>query len=110
MSKELEQINWSDLLVTDAEGVTGETLGVMLNDFDDDAVMSIVLNDDGSIKEWPYYLISAPGEKPADDTPLVPVDWLYFREELQRRVDYHNEMMQLYQEENSREWHEANGY
>ena len=74
---------WQDLIVTDAEGNTGETLSSLLNaapaNMDD-----LVLADDGSVKEWPGFFLNAPDEDPQWDTPQGEVDWTGFSEALRR--------------------------
>lgn len=72
---------WQDLLVDDADGPTGETLGTMI----DGAAANldnVVWDEDGSISEWQGYYIHAEGEEASDRSPAGTVDWAGLREAL----------------------------
>jgi hypothetical protein len=72
----MEQINWTELVVTDSEGGCNDTLGDIVRASPanlDDATI-----EDGRISEWPGFFLSAPGEDPNWDTPRAEVDWTGF--------------------------------
>lgn len=69
-----ETINWTELLVSDTEGATGETLGSMAEAAPSN-LDSAVLDSAGRINEWPDFLLSAEGEEADWDTPRVAVNW-----------------------------------
>ena len=73
-------LKWSELIVTDSDGNTGDTLGSMV-ELCSANLDTAVLNN-GRIVEWPGFILSAPGEEPDWDTPRGPVDWDGFMEAL----------------------------
>lgn len=75
--------NWTELLVTDNEGATGETLGSMVENAPAN-LDSAVLDSRGRISEWPDFLLSAEGEDADWDTPRAEVNWDGLREKLGR--------------------------
>ncbi len=66
-------IHWTELLVTDSDGITCGTLADMVRDAP--ANFDTATIEDGRIVSWPDWFISAPGEEPNWDTPRVDVDW-----------------------------------
>ena len=74
-------VNWRDLRVTDNQGVTAaESLGHFVDHAPANLDNAII--EDGKITEWPDFSLSAEGEDPEWDTPLVDVDWSGFAEAL----------------------------
>lgn len=68
-----ETINWRNLIVTNSDNETVDTLGgLVFNDPDGYINETLCLNDNESIREWRGVFISAPGENPDADTPIVP--------------------------------------
>ena len=77
------QINWADLMVTDAEGASGGTLGNLVMSAPAN-LDSAVLNAEGRIIAWPGFFISAEGEEADWDTPHAAVNWTGLRKQLNR--------------------------
>ena len=70
--------NWTEIVVTDAEGGTVGTLGEMVERQDEALARAVVDTERGGIREWEQYYMAAPGEEPDWDTPRGAVDWTDF--------------------------------
>lgn len=77
------QIDWTDLMVTDAEGASGGTLGNLVMSAPAN-LDSAVLNAEGRIIAWPDFFISAEGEEADWNTPHAAVNWTGLRKQLNR--------------------------
>lgn len=77
------QIDWTDLMVTDAEGASGGTLGNLVMSAPAN-LDSAVLNAEGRIIAWPDFFISAENEEADWDTPHAAVNWTGLRKQLNR--------------------------
>ena len=76
-------MQWKNLIVWDADGIQGPTLGEYLGDCSASDADRITVADDGSLGEWSHFFVAAPGEAHSWDTPAGPVDWTGFREAVQ---------------------------
>ena len=79
----MKTANWTELLVSDDQGATGETLGSMVASAPAN-LDTAVLDGTGRITAWPDFFISADGEEADWDTPRVSVNWNGLREMLGR--------------------------
>ena len=75
-------LKWNELIVTDSDGATGDTLGEIVNICP--ANLDNATIENGKITVWPGFMLSAPGEEPDWDTPVGDVDWDGFTEKLGR--------------------------
>lgn len=66
-------LKWMDLIVSNEDGATGDTLGEIVNICP--ANLDNATIEDGKIVAWPGFMLSAPGEEPDWDTPRGAVDW-----------------------------------
>ena len=71
-----EQISWRELIVTDTDGDSWQTLGELVDSAPANLDNAIIV--DGRIDSWCGFFISAPDEDPDWDTPRNPVDWSGF--------------------------------
>jgi len=72
--------SWRDLVVSDADGNTGDTLGFFVDSAPanlDDATIQ-----NGRIVEWPGFFLSIEGEESDWDTPRGDIDWAGFEDAL----------------------------
>jgi hypothetical protein len=73
-------LNWRELIVSDNEGKTGDTLGFFVDNAPANLDNAVIEN--GRIVEWTGFFLSAPDETPDWDTPKVDVDWSGFEDTL----------------------------
>jgi len=69
-------MKWTELVVTDADGVNYGTLAEVVESAD--VSLDGLTIEDGSIVEWHGFFLSAPDEEPDWDTPSGIVDWIGF--------------------------------
>lgn len=81
MENTIDVLNWRDLIVTDADGMTCE-LGAYVDG--GNVTEDIELDADGSIARWDGYAVATPGEDADWNTPRREVNWDGLRETLGR--------------------------
>lgn len=87
---------WHHLRVTER---TGEPVG-MLGDLvycGDKRLLTIVLNDEGGLYDWPEYYLSLDDEEAGENTPQEEVDWSGFSVAAQRAMDDHLSVARMYE-------------
>jgi hypothetical protein len=77
--------NWRDLILWDAEGNRGSTLGSYLDRAEPHEAARITPDTDGAAREWFGFFLAAEGEEPAWESPRRLVDWSGFREAVEVR-------------------------
>ena len=81
-----EMTNWRDLIVTDSDGATGETLGSIVDNAP--ANLDSAEISGGRIASWDGFMLSAPGEDADWDTPRGEVNWDGFQDAVYQQSSY----------------------
>jgi len=71
----MQPIHWTQLIVTDADGETVGTLGVVVAELPSLLDTATISRSSGELTQWPQMYLSTDGEDPDWDTPRGPVDW-----------------------------------